>query len=319
MRIQLLFMALLSMIMVNAQTQKGTTTLFEDSFESYTDFSITDIGSWITLDLDESPTMGDSEFYWNNRYQPHAFIVFNPNNTISATKVSDFYSAKEGTKYMGSWGAIIPKEGEKNRNDDWLISPQIQLGASANEVSFWVKSLKNRLKIEAGSVLENYTVGIYTGSATPTSSDDFTLIANISDADTLPLSTTPDWEQKTFNLDAFANQKVRIGIHNVSKNKYFFMIDDFKVTTATLGTQDFFAQNFSVFPNPAQDVLNIAAKNGMEIKVVQITDLNGRIVKTATAPAQTATQINIADLTTGVYFVSVRTNEGTATSKFLKN
>ena len=148
MRIQLLFMALLSMTVANAQMQKGTTTLFEDSFESYTDFSITDIGGWITLDLDKSPTMGDPEFYWQNRYKPHAFIVFNPANTISATKLPGIYSAKEGTKYIGSWGAIIPKEGGRKRNDDWLISPQIQLGASANEVSFWVKSLKKRFKGE---------------------------------------------------------------------------------------------------------------------------------------------------------------------------
>ncbi len=95
-------------------------------------------------------------------------------------------------------------------------------------------------------------------------------------------------------------------------------IDTFSVDRP-LGTQDFFAKNFVIFPNPAKEVLNIAAKNGMDIKGIQITDLNGRIVKSAAVQTQPEAQINIADLSAGAYFVSVQTNEGTTTSKFFKN
>jgi len=42
-------------------------------------------------------------------------------------------------------------------------------------------------------------------------------------------------------------------------------------------------------------------------------------VKSAAVQTQPEVQINIADLSAGAYFVSVQTNEGTATSKFFKN
>ncbi len=318
MRIKLLFIALLSMITVNAQTVEQMNILFEDSFETYDDFSINTVGNWITLDLDQSPTVGSPDFFWQNKYKPHAFIVFNPATTISPTKLSKDFSAKKGDKYMGSWGAIIPKEGGKKRNDDWLISPPVRLEAGGNKVSFWVKSLIDQTRIRTENALEKYRVGVYIGSGIPTKSDDFIPIAAIGD-EQLTLEAPMDWEQQQFNLDAYANQIVRIGIHSMSKEKHFFMLDDFKVTASTtLKTPDFFAKNFVVFPNPAQEVLNIVAKNGMEVKGIQVTDLNGRIVKSATVQGQTEAQINVSDLTVGVYFVSVRTDDGIAVSRFLK-
>ena len=96
------------------------------------------------------------------------------------------------------------------------------------------------------------------------------------------------------------------------------MIDDFKVTTATLGTQDFFADNFAVFPNPAEKLLNIRSEKNTEVKSVQIADCSGRIVKIVSEKMTSNAQIAIEDLTTGMYLVSILTENGMSTTRFLK-
>lgn len=100
------------------------------------------------------------------------------------------------------------------------------------------------------------------------------------------------------------------------------MIDDFKVTTGTLSTTDFFANHFSIFPNPASAVLNIAAKNVSEtfgITEVKVTDMCGRTVKRIHYPGQIKIEMDITDLNTGTYFMAIKTNNGSTVTRFLKH
>lgn len=57
----------------------------------------------------------------------------------------------------------------------------------------------------------------------------------------------------------------------------------------------------------------------MAINTIQITDLNGRVVKNVNAKGVSETQINISDLTTGMYFLNVQTDSGSGTTKIIKN
>jgi len=74
-----------------------------------------------------------------------------------------------------------------------------------------------------------------------------------------------------------------------------------------------------MYPNPAKNELNLAVKNGLSINEIRVIDLNGRIVKTVQSGFETEMQINVSDLTTGVYMINIKTDEGTATSKFIKS
>ena len=73
---------------------------------------------------------------------------------------------------------------------------------------------------------------------------------------------------------------------------------------------------FSVYPNPATTVLNISNRNNLEITSAQITDVNGRVVSQVNG---TVAQINIADLTAGVYFLKVTSAQGVGTTRVVKN
>lgn len=296
------------------------TVLFQDSFETYADFAISGVGNWLTIDIDGSTTyaggLPDGADPWTNSFLPQAYIVFNPTaagatNADSGTELRNFDARPGGQKYMASWAAVMPGAGAGGAgpNNDWLVSPVVALGASQNEVKFWVKSLSSSYG------LETYKVGIYVGAGVPTGASDFTIISGASDL-IAPYNT---WQEKTFSLDAYANQSIRVGILCNSVDHYMFMVDDFKVTTTAVASADsFFANNFSMYPNPVANELNIVAKNNNTINAINIVDMNGRTVKNTNDAGMNNTAVNVSDLTSGVYFVTIETNEGTGTSKFIK-
>lgn len=75
-------------------------------------------------------------------------------------------------------------------------------------------------------------------------------------------------------------------------------------------------QKISLYPNPSEDVLNITCGNET-IETVKITDLNGKVIKDVSTKGQ-AVQVNIADLVTGTYIVTVSANGKSITEKFVR-
>ncbi len=72
---------------------------------------------------------------------------------------------------------------------------------------------------------------------------------------------------------------------------------------------------FSVFPNPANDVLNINCD--IEKAIVQIFDISGKLVKTELAFSNS--EINISELVSGTYLIILSAENGkTGIQKFVK-
>jgi hypothetical protein len=78
---------------------------------------------------------------------------------------------------------------------------------------------------------------------------------------------------------------------------------------------DYSTFKFSVYPNPANDVINVSYADA--INTITITDLNGRVVKQVVLGANEA-QINIADLSQGVYILNASANGKSITEKIVK-
>lgn len=299
----LLSVAFLSFMATNAQI-----TIFEDSFEDYTDFAIENVGNWTLLDVDQNTTYGFQGVTFPNTQVAKSFQVFNATATTPALDPSAAadWTARTGAKHMVCFAAA-PNPTPVALNNDWMISPEIQLGSAGNQVSFWAKAC------DFTYGLERFRVGISTTDTAPAS---FTIISPA------PYITTTDdgvWVEYTYNLDAYQGQQVYIGIHCVSNDQFGFAVDDFKVTATTLSTETFFANNFSLYPNPASDVLNINSKSNTAISQITITDMNGRIVKEVKNMSVTNTIVNVADLTSGLYIINVTSNEGSGAVKFAKN
>lgn len=89
-------------------------------------------------------------------------------------------------------------------------------------------------------------------------------------------------------------------------------------TENLLGTDDFESNDLSkitVYPNPANNILNINSLSA--IKSVKFIDINGRIIKEIISH-EINSQINISDLNSGIYFISIETENGTTTEKLIK-
>ncbi|WP_299886066.1 T9SS type A sorting domain-containing protein [uncultured Lacinutrix sp.] len=82
----------------------------------------------------------------------------------------------------------------------------------------------------------------------------------------------------------------------------------------TLGTVENELTGYSIFPNPAKDVVTI---KGLEnnLKSVEIYNISGQKVMTAVNNLET---INISKLQSGVYFVKLSTEEANTTIKLIK-
>ena len=82
-----------------------------------------------------------------------------------------------------------------------------------------------------------------------------------------------------------------------------------------LSTDTFFKNNFSVYPNPAGNVININSISNTAINKIEISDAQGRLVKTIN---ESTSSININELNSGVYFLKITTAQGIGTTKIIK-
>ncbi len=76
--------------------------------------------------------------------------------------------------------------------------------------------------------------------------------------------------------------------------------------------------DISVFPNPAQNELNISNNSGISIEKTYIIDMVGRIVSTMDASDATTRTIDISNLTTGIYFLRLEGANASSVIKFIK-
>lgn len=81
-----------------------------------------------------------------------------------------------------------------------------------------------------------------------------------------------------------------------------------------LSTKNFEKNNFILFPNPTNSLLNISINS--EIKTITIYNTLGQMIKNY---ANNQKSIDVSDLKKGTYFISVETIIGKVTQKFIKS
>ncbi|WP_306350192.1 T9SS-dependent choice-of-anchor J family protein [Flavobacterium sp. '19STA2R22 D10 B1'] len=300
-----------SLLLGTVGAANAQTTIFEDSFETYNNFAIANIGTWTLTDIDGAATYGIEvgtppvPVVFENSGYTGSFIIFN--RSATAPMVNEAWAAHTGDKVIACFNAVVDGQSPaQGPNNDWLISPQIQLGTAGNSLTFWAKSAAGNYPDE------RFKVGV---STTGTATTNFTVVSPAP-----YVQTTAAWTQYTYNLDTYAGQNVYISINCISNDQFALLIDDFKVTATTLGTDDFLANKFAVYPNPAKDVLNLTNTINAEVKNISITDLNGRIVKQNNYNGvANQIQINVADLAKGAYILTINSDQGSVTKKILKD
>ena len=178
-----------------------------DGFDTYTAFSVANVGNWTMVDGDQSKTTSISgASSWPNSMSPFAYVVFNPSDAgldLGDPSLSSYYKPRSGSQYMAAF-ACDPRTAPLGHNDDWLISPE--LSGKAQTVSFFGKS------VFADWDVEKYEV-LYSTASSDT-------------ADFVPLleGELPDtWTEVKADLPAGARY---FAIRCVSSNQFVMMVDD---------------------------------------------------------------------------------------------
>ena len=83
----------------------------------------------------------------------------------------------------------------------------------------------------------------------------------------------------------------------------------------TLSVENFEASSFSIFPNPANNILNIEGE--IVIKSVTVYDINGRLLNTITSKSKKA-KLDVSNLSQGLYFLEIISGNKKESLKFIK-
>ncbi|MEL1244968.1 T9SS type A sorting domain-containing protein [Flavobacterium sp. DGU11] len=85
----------------------------------------------------------------------------------------------------------------------------------------------------------------------------------------------------------------------------------------TAGSTEFNANGIVIFPNPAQQIVNVSNANE-HVSNINILDVTGKL--TASFPVNaTSAALDISALSAGIYFVQISTEKNIHTVKFIKN
>lgn len=225
---------------------------------------------------------------------PASFVVVNYNSISGAGTISNWYISPVVSLKDGDIIRFYTREGGNFNN----IPDRLELRISTNGASSVIPSTGN-------SDLGSFTTLVL--SVNPT------LLAGV-----YPVT----WTQYAYTVTGISTATdckiaFRYYVTNggpTGSNGNVIGLDAVTVDRP-LSTDSFFKSNFSMFPNPVSDVLNIVNTSNININTAEITDVNGRVVKEVTGEVN---QINISTLTSGIYFLKINTDEGTGTTKIVK-
>jgi hypothetical protein len=84
----------------------------------------------------------------------------------------------------------------------------------------------------------------------------------------------------------------------------------------SIPTEERISKNISLHPNPAENQLIVSVEN-TQLKQLVVTDLNGKILFQQQASGINV-QLNVSELSPGIYLVEITTENGTAIKRFVK-
>ncbi|MBU2020137.1 MAG: T9SS-dependent M36 family metallopeptidase [Bacteroidetes bacterium] len=99
-------------------------------------------------------------------------------------------------------------------------------------------------------------------------------------------------------------------------------VEDFSMPGfCTLGLDDkqIIEESLRIFPNPTNGEITISVDPTAKMDEISIVDLNGRTVKTIKNVSGNQTTINLNQFNSGIYFVTILSNDNKITRKIVKN
>lgn len=190
--------------------------------------------------------------------------------------------------------------------NDWIVSPPITIPAGAVGVNLsWAAT-----SLGSATFLEDYQVYV-----SPTAGD------QVADFTSLLLDVNNELNTGNFrtqSLNAFIGQTIRIAFRNDGNDQYVMFLDNISVTAQSLSADEFLSNSFSMFPNPAENIVKLTNTKNILVNQVSVVDINGRTVSSSNFDGLTEASFDVSNLNSGVYFVNIDTDQGVAVKKLVR-
>ena len=213
---------------------------FSYDFEACTNFAVDQFSPCTTYDGDGSPTYGMQNVQFENSGYTGAFIAFNASAT-NPSLAGGNWDAHGGSKCGACFAAVPPAQGGSGPNNDWFITPKINL-ISNSSFSFWAKSATVQYGKDRFNVListTNNNISSFTKISTGTYTE-----------------TSETWTKYTYDLNAYNGQGVYLAIQCVSNDAFAFLIDDIEILTSQ--TSSIPVANFTANPTSGCAPLSVS-------------------------------------------------------------
>ena len=93
------------------------------------------------------------------------------------------------------------------------------------------------------------------------------------------------------------------------------LIDNFVIET-TLGTDEFSENNINIYPNPVKGILNYSTSDSVVLSAITINDISGKQIYMSGNIINNS--IDVSNLSSGVYFVTFKSDKSLVIKKFIK-
>lgn len=114
-------------------------------------------------------------------------------------------------------------------------------------------------------------------------------------------------------------EKIFLTISTKEHGSEFYEVTDslpVYLATSEVGTESKKGNtDIQIYPNPVSEYFSIKLKENDKLETVKIFDASGKLVKDS---IYNITNINVAELSSGIYFVKVKTNKGNYLGKIIK-
>ena len=92
------------------------------------------------------------------------------------------------------------------------------------------------------------------------------------------------------------------------------------VVTNCVGFETLSSSDIALYPNPASQLLTMEIPSNHRIGSIEILDLQGRIIfSQAYNSSNGKHQIPVSEISNGIYFISINTDQGNITKRFVKS
>jgi PKD repeat protein len=279
-----------SLVYVSSTSAQYTNWQYTESFENLATFS----SDWLVVNNDTNSTWGRTTSAW----------------------------------YTGAASCRIQNSVNMDGQIDELISPSIDFANITGGITFNFKvAFAQRTSTDA----DKLRVLVSTNCGQSWTQKYLKLGTNLS---TVPAQTTSfiptsmnQWRQESVTVTSNAsNQNVRIKFEFTSHGGNNIYIDDINIQGSNgIDVPEAGIEHFDIVPNPANDNTNIMfGLNKAENTTVEIYDMTGRLVwsqaEGVLGEGDHNVPVNTGDLTKGIYFVRISTQEGkSATQKLIVN